>query len=152
MNKIYLAYGSNLNLVQMRYRCPAARALATTTVEDWKLVFRGSNGGAVATIEKEKGKKVPALLWSITEECEKALDRYEGFPHLYGKQKMRVLLDGKKVEAMVYVLKAEYPINSPSLSYYATITEGYRACELDLAVLTQAVFEARGGADDRTDS
>ena len=42
MNKIYLAYGSNLNLAQMRYRCPAARALATTTVEDWKLVFRGS--------------------------------------------------------------------------------------------------------------
>lgn len=149
MNKIYLAYGSNLNLAQMRYRCPDARALATTTLQDWKLVFRGEAGCAVATIEKAKGGKVPALLWAITEDCERALDRYEGFPRLYRKHTLKVTHDEETIEAMAYILNVGLPVNAPSASYYATIAEGYRSCELDTKVLAEAVFESRGERNDR---
>lgn len=142
MNKIYLAYGSNMNLMQMRYRCPNARALATTVLRGWKLVFRGTRGSAVATIEPQKGAKVCALLWAITEDCERALDRYEGFPRLYRKETVTVRCDGNTVEAMVYILNDGFEVAGPSSSYYATIQEGYRACGLKMDTLANALFEA----------
>ena len=50
-NKLYIAYGSNLNLPQMAKRCPAAKVVGTSEIKDYALVFRGSGHGAVATIE-----------------------------------------------------------------------------------------------------
>ena len=79
---IYLAYGSNLNLRQMAYRCPTAKVLGSAKLTGYRLLFRGGNGGAVATIEKQKGESVPVMLWRIMPNDEKALDRYEGYPHL----------------------------------------------------------------------
>lgn len=40
--KYYLAYGPNLNLVQMRQRCPNARVVGYTYLFGARLVFRGS--------------------------------------------------------------------------------------------------------------
>ena len=64
--KIYLAYGSNLNLDQMAYRCPTATILGTSELKDYRLRFRGGHGGAVATVEPYEGGSVPILLWAIT--------------------------------------------------------------------------------------
>ena len=52
---IYLAYGSNLNLKQMACRCPTAQVLGSAKLTGYRLFFRGGNGGAVATIERQKG-------------------------------------------------------------------------------------------------
>lgn len=43
--KYYLAYGPNLNLVQMRQRCPNARVVGYTYLFGVRLVFRGSKNG-----------------------------------------------------------------------------------------------------------
>ena len=43
--KYYLAYGSNLNLVQMFRRCPHARVIGHTSLPGMRLVFRGSKTG-----------------------------------------------------------------------------------------------------------
>ena len=40
--KLYIAYGSNLNLGQMKYRCPTAKVAGTSEIKDYKLLFRGS--------------------------------------------------------------------------------------------------------------
>ena len=77
--KMYIAYGSNMDLEQMQRRCPEAELLGTGRLEKWRLMFKGSKTGAYATIEREKGKSVPILLWRITEMDEERLDRYEGF-------------------------------------------------------------------------
>ena len=69
--KIYLAYGSNLNLKQMAQRCPTAKVLGTSTLKDYQLMFRGAFGNAHATVEPCNGSEVPVLLWGITEEDEK---------------------------------------------------------------------------------
>ena len=53
--KIYLAYGSNLNLDQMAYRCPTATILGTSELNGYRLLFRGGHGGAVATVEPYEG-------------------------------------------------------------------------------------------------
>lgn len=142
MKKVYLAYGSNLNLEQMAYRCPDAAVIGTTMLQDHRLVFRGGRHSGVATIEQEKGSAVPVLLWQITERCEQALDRYEGYPHLYRKEQLTVDLDGQQVQAMAYVMNEGPPPAIPDAYYYATILHGYRDCGFDEAILKQAVMDS----------
>ena len=50
--KLYFAYGSNINLDQMAYRCPDAQVVGPVKLEGWELLFRGSG---VATISPKKG-------------------------------------------------------------------------------------------------
>jgi gamma-glutamylcyclotransferase (GGCT)/AIG2-like uncharacterized protein YtfP len=145
MKKIYLAYGSNLNLEQMGYRCPDAAVIGSTVLPDYRLVFRGGRHTGVATIEMKRGSSVPALLWEITEQCEKALDRYEGHPHLYRKKRLLVNLDGDELVAMAYVMNAGPPLAMPDAYYYATILEGYRDCAFDEQILKQAVKRTMEG-------
>ncbi len=40
MNRYYLAYGPNLNLAQMEYRCPTAKKAGTYLLKDYELEFR----------------------------------------------------------------------------------------------------------------
>jgi gamma-glutamylcyclotransferase (GGCT)/AIG2-like uncharacterized protein YtfP len=148
MKKVYLAYGSNLNLEQMGFRCPDAGVIGTTTLKDYRLIFRGNRQNGVATIERKKDSSVPVLLWGITEQCEKSLDRYEGYPRLYRKKKLTVSLDGEDVEAMAYIMNEGPPLAMPNAYYYATILEGYRDCGFDEACLKQAVMYSMGASDD----
>lgn len=142
MNKLYLAYGSNLNLEQMSYRCPTARVVGATTIKDYALLFRGQNGGAVATIEPIKGSEVPCLVWEITPTDEMALDRYEGYPFLYRKEIVKVKLGRKTVEVMVYIMNEGKPLNAPSCYYYSTILQGYKSADFDISFLKQAVADS----------
>lgn len=141
-NKIYLAYGSNLNLEQMEYRCPYARVLGTAVLKDYQLVFRGSKENAVATIEPLKGSEVPVLLWDITPRDEEALDRYEGWPHLYRKEDIQVTVGKKRITAMVYIMNEGRPLGQPSKYYLDTILAGYKSAEFDKEILSQAVKDS----------
>ena len=51
-------------------------------LDDYQLVFQ-----RVATIVPRPRAKVPVTIWEIDEECEEALDIYEGYPQLYRKIK-----------------------------------------------------------------
>jgi hypothetical protein len=78
-NKILnLAYGSNLNLGQMAYRCPTAKVYGKGMLLDYQLLFKGREDNAYATIEPKRGSKVPVLVWELQPEDEKALDYYAG--------------------------------------------------------------------------
>lgn len=141
-NKLYLAYGSNLNLEQMVHRCPNAKVVGSTDVLEHRLVFRGAREGAVATIEPCKGESVQALVWEITPTDEKALDRYEGWPHLYRKETIKVRLNGKTVQTMVYIMNEGRPMNQPNCYYYSTILDGYKSAGFDIERLRKAVKES----------
>ena len=141
--KIYAVYGSNMNLEQMSVRCPEAKVIGTGVLEDYKLTFRGIYKG-VANIEPCKGKEVPIVLWEITEDCEMALDMYEGYPRLYEKREVKVKIGNKVKKTMVYVMTEEYT-NKPSLPtdyYYNVIAKGYQDNGLDLEPLKQALLES----------
>ncbi len=138
-NKLYIAYGSNLNIEQMADRCPGARIVGTATIPGYQLLFRGGYESAVATIEPMKGSNVLVLVWEITPADEAALDRYEGFPYLYRKEKLKVRLHGEEVTAMVYIMNEGRPLGTPSCYYYATIWEGYKAAGFDVDILREAV-------------
>lgn len=140
-NKFYIAYGSNLNLEQMAARCPEARVAGKSTLENYRLLFRGTHEGAVATVEPMTGGSVPVLVWEITPADEAALDRYEGFPFLYRKEEVRVRLDGKAVTGMIYIMNEGRPIGTPSCYYYSVILEGYKSAGFDTNILRAAVRE-----------
>ena len=44
--KMYIAYGSNMDLEQMQHRCPEAELLGAGHLENWRLMFKGSKTGA----------------------------------------------------------------------------------------------------------
>lgn len=140
-DKIYVAYGSNLNLPQMAQRCPTAKVLGTSEIRDYELLFRGSRTGSYATVEPCEGKNVPVLLWSVKPQDEKSLDRYEGYPLFYEKEAMTLSLDGKEVNAFVYVMNEGHRLGMPSQHYVDVIAEGYQSAGFDLNILQEAITE-----------
>lgn len=141
-DRFYIAYGSNLNLEQMARRCPTAKVVKATYLKNWRLMFRGK-GTAVATIEKHQGSKVPILIWQLQPSDEHNLDIYEGFPHLYRKEMIKLTVDGKRVRAMVYIMnEALHLYDTPSCSYFDTIRQGYEDSGFDTNILRQAVLDS----------
>ncbi|UZW12584.1 gamma-glutamylcyclotransferase [Clostridium pasteurianum] len=134
MSKLYIAYGSNMNLEQMAYRCPTAKVKGAGSIIGWNLVFRGNKGNAYATIEPDGNKEVPVVIWEIESSDEKALDRYEGYPRLYRKENIKAVLEGEEVEAMVYIMNGK-SIEKPSRRYYEIIRQGYIDNGIDVGVL-----------------
>ena len=59
--KLYVAYGSNINIGQMQRRCPDAEVIGKSVLEGYRLLFRGDEGNAVATVEPQDGGEVPVL-------------------------------------------------------------------------------------------
>lgn len=147
--RYYIAYGSNLNVPQMRRRCPDATILGTATLKDWELLFKGSQTGSYLTIEQTEDGSVPVVIWEVTEADEKALDRYEGFPHFYYKKGIKVQYKGirtgkrRTVTAFVYIMHEDRPIGMPSALYMSTCLEGYDTFSFDHRVLMSAYDKCR---------
>lgn len=68
--RYYIAYGSNLNISQMRMRCPHARVIGTSVIPDYELLFKGSMTGSYLTIEPKEGSSVPVAVWETTDDDE----------------------------------------------------------------------------------
>lgn len=133
--KLYVAYGSNLHLAQMARRCPESKVYGSGVIKNYRLAFYH-----VASILPEVGATVPVGVWSISPQDEKNLDRYEGFPHLYRKENIDVVMDnGETVTAMVYIMNRDGMESYPDSSYYNTIYSGYRSFGLDTEYLENTV-------------
>lgn len=145
MKRYYIAYGSNLNVPQMRWRCPDARIIGTGEISDYALLFKGSKTGSYLTIEKAKGNIVPITVWEVSDDDERALDRYEGYPNFYYKKDMRVKVRGIRSgkirvrDAFVYIMHEECLPGIPTKGYYRTCLEGYHAFGFDERYLMEAV-------------
>lgn len=142
--RYYIAYGSNLNKAQMVIRCPSATAVGTGFLKGYRLMYKGSLTGAYLTIEKAKGHKVPVGVWCVSEEDEKALDRYEGYPAFYYKKNVMVdvtMDDGSTefLDCFVYIMHADRCLSLPSKFYIDTCAKGHRDFGFDLRYLDEAL-------------
>lgn len=134
--KKYIAYGSNLNIEQMKRRCPTAKICGSGTLEGWTLTFHSMRGPAFATIEPCTGSQVPVVVWDIDKMAEKVLDQYEGYPIFYRKKNIDVLMsDGRELIAMVYIMSSCSVPGIPSNGYVNTISQGYTDNGLNLHFL-----------------
>ena len=143
---IYLAYGSNMSLEQMYHRCPDAEPVGKGIIKGWRLMFKGSQSGNYATIEKEEGCTVPVVAWAISELDEERLDRYEGWPSFYVKETVEFEYIGDrpgrrvKGEGMVYIMPPDNStLGLPSQRYFDVLVEGYHRFGLDLKILYEAL-------------
>ena len=141
----YIAYGSNLNVQQMRMRCPHATILGTAELKGWELLFKGSKTGSYLTIEEREGGRVPVVIWEVTDSDEKALDRYEGFPSFYYKKELRLQYKGirtgrrRTVDAFVYIMHEDRPFGVPGDYYVRVCRQGYDTFGFDQEKLTEAL-------------
>ena len=142
--RYYIAYGSNLNVQQMRRRCPHATILGTANLTGWELLFRGSRTGSYLTIEECEDGTVPVAIWEVDGTDEAALDRYEGFPTFYYKKEIRLQYKGirtgrrRTVTAFAYIMHEDRPIGVPADFYMRTCLDGYDTFYFDRNVLIRA--------------
>jgi gamma-glutamylcyclotransferase (GGCT)/AIG2-like uncharacterized protein YtfP len=128
MNRYYFAYGMNTNVAEMTNRCPNAVSLGRCILPNFELKFRHH-----ADIDLVPGSAMEGVLWEITPECEKALDKLEGYPYYYNK--IDVVLEDNTI-AMAYIMNNKGPEIAPSVSYDNCLYEGYLAHGLDVDNLT----------------
>ena len=147
MKRYYLAYGSNLNIAQMQFRCPDAVVAGTAMIPDYELLFKGSLTGAYLTIEPKQGSHVPVGVWEVSLADELKLDRYEGFPNFYYKKDIRLpvadIRTGKTKlhDGFVYIMHEDRKLGVPTSFYMRTCLEGYRDFGFDTAPLRQAFLK-----------
>ena len=147
--RYYIAYGSNLNVRQMKMRCLGATILGTANLKGWELLFKGSKTGSYLTIEQKADGTVPVVIWEVTPSDEQALDRYEGFPNFYYKKDLKVqykgIRTGKRriVNAFVYIMHEDRPIGVPTNFYMRTCLEGYDTFYFDRQILLDAYDKCR---------
>ena len=84
------------------------------------------------------------VIWDVTPEDEKALDRYEGFPTFYYKQDIKLQYKGirtgrrRTITAFAYIMHEERQIGIPSNFYMKTCLEGYETFFFDKKILLAA--------------
>ena len=131
---LYFAYGSNLNLFQMKRRCKDSIFLKKINLKDFRLTFRSKY--RAADIEPKKNSIVPGGLFDISKSDEKKLDVYEDYPSLY--RKFYFTYYGKKV--MTYTMVKKTPFRFPTERYLNVVKRGYKDCGLDSKYLAQGLI------------
>ena len=126
---LYFAYGSNLNLFQMKRRCKDSVFIKKYELKGYRLNFRSKY--RAADIERSKNSLVPGALFEISKSDEKKLDVYEDYPILY--KKLYFTYYNKTVMTYIMVNKTEF--RYPTERYLNVIKRGYKDCKLDTKYL-----------------
>ena len=130
---LYFAYGSNLNLFQMKRRCKDSVFLKKYDLKGYRLNFRSKY--RAADIEKSKNSLVPGALFEISKSDEKKLDVYEDYPILY--KKLYFTYYNKTV--MTYIMANKTEFRYPTERYLNVVKRGYKDCKLDPKYLKVAL-------------
>jgi gamma-glutamylcyclotransferase (GGCT)/AIG2-like uncharacterized protein YtfP len=125
MATAYFAYGTNMSRAQMAYRCPGAGLVQPAVLRDHRFVIASHGFG---TVSPERTAAVHGVLWLVTAEDERALDRYEGVEEgMYQRDRRRVhvrLGDASDaVEALLYVAPPA-PRGQPRVGYLQQVIAG----------------------------
>ena len=124
---LYFAYGSNLNRAAMARRCPGARALGPAVLDDHEF-FVGIDGWG--SVKRKPGTRVHGVLWRLTLRDIAALHAYELLHQgLYDVLYLPVRNGGKRVRAMIYVLRRRAP-GKPKPGYVEMIAAAARGWQL----------------------
>ena len=127
----YFAYGSNLDLLQMKRRCPSSKSISKGSLPDYRLTFNryssGWNGG-VADVIKDQGSEVWGLVFELSDTDLKRLDGYEGCykdqTSLYERWKSIIdTPDGQVCNVWVYTVVEKQQFVQPTPEYLQIIKD-----------------------------
>lgn len=139
---LYAAYGSNMNLDQMEFRCPNSKVEGNGILHGWNLVF---NVHADIIETNNDDDTVPVVLWNINDDDWNYLDMYEGYPTYYIRKVVDVMRDnGESTQAIVYVMADDMKgIFPPHDSYFNGIIKGCIDNGIDTDYLYDALYYAK---------
>lgn len=140
----YFAYGSNLDLGQMRARCAGARPCGVARLHDHELAFTGYSarwGSAVATVVPAPGASVRGLVYELNAEDLAALDDFEGHPHVYARVARPVTLRSGVSRVVEVYTRAVELRGRPEGAYLEVMARAYRELGFDAEVLRRAAEE-----------
>lgn len=109
--EMYFAYGSNLDVSQVRARCGGehVRKVGVGYLPNHRITFTqyyAGWGGGVADIVKSPTDNVWGIIYELSNNALGMLDTYEGYPHDYTRTKQTILTPGGRVyNAWVYLVK-----------------------------------------------
>jgi hypothetical protein len=144
------AYGSNLDRVRLRARCPRAAAEGAVTIRGYRLEFYGA-----ADLEPDPTSSVAAVAWRLDARDERELDRHEGIdrgdrPDSYVKLPVPgTRADGTTVWGYIYLMTPARRRRDPRVPgdrYLEHLATGYRDNGFDASVLTVALARAASPA------
>src|ERR1700738_2786008 len=143
--QLVFAYGSNMDIAQMRERCPDSKDRFEPVVakaEGWKLCFprySDNRKGGVGSIIRDPGDVVWGIVYQIvTSRDLKRLDRREGiFTNAYHREHLVVKTrEGKELETWIYfAVPQDTPPRhyAPAKDYLALYICGAEQFNIDVA-------------------
>ncbi len=124
---LYFAYGSNMNCVAMRRRCPGARAIGPARLDGYAF-FIGIDGWG--SVRPSAGAVVHGVLWRVTARGLATLHAYELLhAGLYEMRRLPVRRGAQLIPAMIYLLRRR-ATGRPKPGYVETIAIAARAWTL----------------------
>lgn len=103
----YFAYGSNMSLEHMRRLCGwHFSVLGQAVLENYQF---GPDTRGYANIRPQSGEKVYGVVYEVDQYCVDALDEFEGYPQVFGREEVVVKdPEGDEYKAWVYLEAPEY--------------------------------------------
>lgn len=140
--KYYLAYGSNLNLNQVKKRCISIKPIGSIVLKDYRLVYKGINDNfAYLTLEPSEANNVPLGLFELSYIDIVLLDIYEGYPNFYSKYYIPIKIGNKIEKALIYIMNEDFDYHIPSSDYIEICSSGYEDFGFDKSILDQALID-----------
>ena len=127
----YFAYGSNLDLAQMKIRCPSSELISKGSLSGYRLTFNRYSsgwGGGVADVIQDQDSKVWGLVFKLSNSDLKRLDSYEGCYNdqtsLYERWKTVINTPkGQISDVWVYTVVEKQKFVQPTLEYLQIIKD-----------------------------
>ena len=146
----YFAYGSNLDLPQMKRRCPSSKLISKGSLSGYRLtfnIFSSGWGGGVADVIQDQGSKVWGLVFELSDTDLERLDRYEGYhkdwTSLY--ERWKTVIDtpnGQVSDVWVYTVVEKQKFVKPTPEYLQIIKDAAMKWNFPKAYLTLAYLDA----------
>ena len=109
---LYFAYGSNMNPARMTKRCPGAIALGGAVLLNHRLAER-----LYADIDFAEGAETEGVLYVITAEHLRKLDRFEGYPSVYRRIWVDVEFEDCIYQAITYEMAWQTKVARDRIKY-----------------------------------
>lgn len=127
---LVFSYGSNMSTARLRQRAPSAQpigpGLITGHVLRWHKVSKDGSGKCDAAASDIADARVYGVLFEISKEDKRQLDRAEGLRAGYDEKKVLVDCCGKQYQALMYYATNIDPSLKPWSWYKTQVLAGAR--------------------------
>ena len=144
----YFAYGSNMSVSRMIKRGVTPLSRSQGILNNYILKFnkKSSKGDwSFANIEESEGDAVEGIIFGLSELHLEKLDKFEGAPVHYRREKINVISGGNKIECITYVAQNDYIVEDlkPTDDYMKFLIEGSSLLSQDYQRMLRSIFYSK---------